>query len=92
MFRGSINVSIARTISAHFIIRGSTLIRSILVPTPIGQALFYVLKADTLFLLCLQDIDQLGVYYNNMTNTVINNRTGQVLAQAIRKHNYAWLT
>jgi hypothetical protein len=32
------------------------------VPTPLGNITFYVVPADTLFLLCIQDIDKLGAY------------------------------
>jgi hypothetical protein len=32
------------------------------VPTPLESITFYVVPVDTLFLLCIQDIDKLGAY------------------------------
>ena len=41
------------------------------VKTPIGLVNFYIVKADTPFLLCLVDMDRLQVYYNNIIDTLI---------------------
>src|SRR5688572_22858692 len=43
----------------------------LMVETPAGNALFYVMEADIPFLLCLQDLDKLGYYYNNQTDFVV---------------------
>ena len=45
--------------------------RSILIQTPIGHIKFHIVKADTLFLLCLTDMDWLGVYFNNINNLLV---------------------
>jgi hypothetical protein len=37
----------------------------------IGKIDFEVLKALTLFLLCLADIDKLNVYFNNTINKLV---------------------
>jgi hypothetical protein len=44
---------------------------TVIVKTPIGLVDFYVVKADTPFLLCLADMDRLRVYYNNVIDTLI---------------------
>ena len=43
----------------------------VIVKTLISLVNFYIVKADTPFLLYLIDIDRLQVYYNNITDTVI---------------------
>ena len=43
----------------------------IIVKTLISLINFYIIKADTPFLLCLIDIDKLQVYYNNITDALI---------------------
>jgi hypothetical protein len=47
------------------------------VSTEIRKINFKVLKAPTLFLLCLADIDRLNVYFNNTTDKLVQgeNRT-----------------
>jgi hypothetical protein len=59
-------------INVQFGIRSAALIGSVIVKTPIGPVNFYVIKADTPFLLCLTNIDKLQVYYNNITNALIS--------------------
>jgi hypothetical protein len=44
---------------------------TVIVKTLIGLVDFYVVKADTPFLLCLADMDRLRVYYNNVIDTLI---------------------
>lgn len=38
------------------------------VPTPFGPIGFYVVPADTPFLLCIQDMDRLGLKFDNLRN------------------------
>ena len=49
----------ARAVNVQFSIGLTILIRSVAVKTLIGLVDFYVVKADTPFLLCLIDIDRL---------------------------------
>ena len=44
---------------------------SILIQTPIGHIGFLIVKADTPFLLCFIDMDRLGVYFNNIDNSLV---------------------
>jgi hypothetical protein len=61
-----------RAINIQFGIGLAVLIRSIIIKTLISLVDFYIIKANTPFLLCLTDIDKLQVYYNNITNTLIS--------------------
>ena len=38
------------------------------VPTPFGNIDFYILPQNTPFLLCLDNIDRLGVVFDNLKN------------------------
>ena len=49
----------ARAINVQFSIGSTTLIRLVAVKTLISLVDFYIVKADTPFLLCLIDIDRL---------------------------------
>ena len=73
----NVNIDIMQTgaINVQFGISLIVLIGSVAVKTPIGLVDFYVVKADTPFLLCLADIDRLQIYYNNVTNTLISPTT-----------------
>jgi len=52
------------------------------VSTEIRTINFEVLKAPTLFLLCLADIDRLKVYFNNTTDELVQ---GDVHIPVLRK-------
>ena len=60
-----------RAINVQFSINLTALIKSVTVKTPISLVDFYIVKADTPFLLYLADIDRLQVYYNNVTDTIV---------------------
>ena len=65
----------ARAVNVQFGISSTILIRLVIVRTLIGLVNFYIVKADTPFLLCLIDIDRLQVYYNNITDTLTSPAT-----------------
>jgi hypothetical protein len=68
---------------------GSTLsIGSTIVETPIGQVKFHIMHAKTPFLLSLADIDKLGVYFNNLTNSLVTS-TGSV--PVVRRFSHSFL-
>jgi hypothetical protein len=58
-------------VNVQFGIGSAVSIGSVIVKTLISLIDFYVVKADTSFLLCLTDIDKLRVYYNNVTDALI---------------------
>lgn len=58
---------------ANFISRiGSTIsFGSVILDTLIRLIMFHIILVNILFLLCLADIDNLGVFFNNITNHLI---------------------
>src|SRR6266702_7410047 len=66
-----INITQTGAVNVQFGISLIILIGSVTVKTLIGLVDFYVVKADTPFLLCFADIDRLQVYYNNVMDTLI---------------------
>jgi hypothetical protein len=67
----TIDTDKAGTVHVQFGIRSILSIGSIVVDIPVRSTEFYIVKADTLFLLCLKDIDTLGVYYNNLKDLLV---------------------
>jgi hypothetical protein len=67
----TIDVTKAGAVNVQFGIGSTPSIRSITVNIPVGQAEFHIVKANTPFLLCLKDMDTLGVYYNNLKDLLI---------------------
>ena len=59
--------------SAHFTfgIESDTSIRSVDLDTPLGLITFQIVLMNTLFLLCLADMDKHETFFNNITNQVI---------------------
>ncbi|WYZ42470.1 hypothetical protein EsH8_VI_000169 [Colletotrichum jinshuiense] len=45
------------------------------VPTPFGLITFHVVPTNTPFLLCLQDLDRLGIRFDNLTNVLQQGNT-----------------
>jgi len=64
-----------RAVNVQFGIGLTVSIKSVTVKTLISLVNFYIVKADTPFLLCLADMDRLQVYYNNITDTLIGPTT-----------------
>ena len=62
---------------------GTTQIR-----TPIGEVTFHVVPIQTPFLLCLADMDRLGVRLDNLTNELVQ---GQNRIPIVRKWGHPWL-
>jgi hypothetical protein len=56
--------------------------------TPIGQVEFHIITAKMLFLLNLADMNKLGVYFNNLSNTVIT-PNGSILV--VRRFGHSFL-
>jgi hypothetical protein len=67
----TINTTKAGAINVQFGIGSTPSIGSIIVDMPVGQAEFHIVEADTPFLLCLKDMDTLGVYYNNLKDLLV---------------------
>ncbi|KAM4061611.1 reverse transcriptase (RNA-dependent DNA polymerase) [Hirsutella rhossiliensis] len=59
---------------------------SIALKTPLGRITFHILKTPTPFLLSLADMDRLGIYFNNLTDTIV----GRTTLPVIRKWGHPW--
>ena len=66
-----INILKAGTINVQFGIGFTSFISFVIVNIPAGNIEFYIIEADTPFLLCLADMDILKVYYNNFKNVLV---------------------
>src|SRR6266702_1356481 len=66
-----VDISKAGAINIQFGIGFTSFIGFVIINIPINNVKFYIVKADTLFLLCFADIDILKVYYNNFKNLLI---------------------
>ena len=64
-------LNISNLVSIRFSISNTSSIGSITLDILIRTAEFYIVDTDTPFLLYLQDIDKIGVYYNNITDKII---------------------
>jgi hypothetical protein len=68
---------------------GSTASNGIVqVNTPLGILVFHVVEADTPFLLSIHDLDKIGVYFNNLTNQLVQGQTNWLV---IRKYSHPFL-
>jgi len=66
-----INTLKANVINVQFSIGSTLSVGSITINTPISNIEFYLVQADTPFLLCLVNIDILKDYYNNLKNILV---------------------
>ncbi|KJZ69913.1 hypothetical protein HIM_10698 [Hirsutella minnesotensis 3608] len=66
---------------------------SIALKTPAGRITFHILQTPTPFLLSLADMDRLGVYFNNITDTLncTNHCTNRQISMPVtRKWGHPW--
>ena len=66
-----INTSKAGAINIQFSISSTLSIGSIMVNILVSNIKFYIIKADTPFLLCFANINILKIYYNNLKNVLV---------------------
>ncbi|KAK6211233.1 hypothetical protein QIS74_10497 [Colletotrichum tabaci] len=58
------------------------------VPTPIGEIPFHVVSSNTPFLFCLEDMDRLGVRFDNLRNVL---HQGETIVPIVRKWGHPWM-
>lgn len=78
----------AQSSSFIFGIRKTLSIGTVNLDTPMRQVVFYIVQADTPFLLCLADMDKLGAYLNNITNKLVQSDKTHLV---IRRYGHAFL-
>ena len=66
-----IDTSRVRMGRIQFGIKSTSSIGSVTIKTPIGKIKFHILETNTLFLLCIDNMDALGIYYNNIDNMLV---------------------
>ena len=86
----SINAEKARAVNVQFDIEEISFIDSIMIIMSVGTIEFHVIRANTFFLLCLIDMNRLGVYLNNLTNKLIMKRNSTNVS-IIRRFDHSWL-
>lgn len=59
-----------------------------IVPTPVGDVTFHIVPANTPFLMCLQDMDRLGVKFDNLKNVLTQ---GDKITPIVRKWGHPWM-
>ncbi|KAI0994210.1 hypothetical protein K3495_g13972 [Podosphaera aphanis] len=70
-FNVAMDTSSYGKLQAKFGIGTTTSIGVLTVDSPIGLIKFHVVQAETPFLLCLQDMDKLGIFFNNLKDVII---------------------
>ena len=66
-----VNKSWAEAVNVQFGIGSTFSIGSLLLDTSIGIIEFHVVEADTSFLICLDDMNKLNIYFINLENVLI---------------------
>ena len=80
------------TVGQHYICfrKGSAVsIRTTIVNTPVGTIKFYIILANTPFLFCIKDMDDLNVRLDNTRNVLVKNETK--IVPVIRKYGHPWI-
>ncbi|KFA68519.1 hypothetical protein S40285_10893, partial [Stachybotrys chlorohalonatus IBT 40285] len=63
----------------------------ITVPTPIGRVTFHIVPTNTPFLLCIKDMDNLGVYLDNTRNELVKQEGKSIIRiPVIRRWGHPW--
>ncbi|KAJ0162349.1 hypothetical protein CTA2_4704 [Colletotrichum tanaceti] len=60
----------------------------VIVDTPFGPIRFHVVPVNTPFILCLTDMDRLGIYFNNIDNVLCQ---GSITVPVARKWGHPWM-
>jgi hypothetical protein len=62
--------------------------RFVTVRTPIREVKFWVVETDTPLLMCIQDMDRLGIQFDNLTNVIVQ---GKKKVPVVRKWGHPWM-
>ena len=69
--------------------KGTATVKGVVrIPTPLGTITFHVVPTNTPFLLCLQDMDAMGVRFDNLQNILIQ---GNKIIPIVRKWGHPWM-
>jgi hypothetical protein len=92
LFKSAIRIDKSKegAVNATFGIGSTTSIGSVTIPTPIGDIGFYVVQANTPFLLSLADMDKKGIILDNLQNKLIHNE-GSRSTPIVRRFGHPFL-
>ncbi|KAF4471164.1 Ribonuclease H [Fusarium albosuccineum] len=62
---------------------------TVTVTGPLGEITYHVIEGNTPFLFCLKDMDEKGIYFDNIANELVNSRTG-ARVEVTRKFGHGW--
>lgn len=69
----------------------SSSLGTVTIDLPIGTVTFHVINAPTPFLLCVQDMDKLGVFFRNTTDELVRvNQGEEIVVPVVRKWGHPW--
>lgn len=83
-----IDYSTAGSANFTFGIGSTASLGQINLETPIGSIIFHIVSVNTPFLLCLADMDKLGVFFNNVTNELVQANS---VHPVIRRYGHAFM-
>ena len=84
----SINIEKAEAVNVQFDIEEISFIDSIMIIMLMNTTKFHMIRANTLFLLCLADMNRLSVYLNNLINKLIIKRNSMPIS-IIRRFDHS---
>ena len=88
-FDTQLDVIFADNITVHFEIETAISIEKLTMNSPIDRIDFHVIKADTSFLLYLQNINRLEIYLNSLKNQVV--LRNEFIVSIVRFHEHFFL-
>lgn len=88
--RVKLDKSTAGTTSVKFGIGVASSLGTAAIDTPLGIVNFHICPVNTPFLLCLEDMDRLKTYYDNLNDVLVQEDKKRI--PVIRKYGHAWIT
>ena len=85
-FNAQLDVASVGNIIVHFGIETAASIETLTVNSSIDRIDFYVMQTNTSFLLCLQNMNKLRVYLNNLKNQIVLKDESTVSIVRFHKH------
>ena len=88
-FDAKLDTITADNIKTYFEIKLAISIDKLTVKSPVNRIDFHVMQTNILFLLCLQDINKLRIYLNNLKDQVVIK--DKVMVPIVRLHEHLFL-
>ena len=88
-FNKQLNITFVGNIIVHFGIGTTASIEKLIIDSFIDRIDFYVMQTNISFLLCLQDMNKLNVYLNNLKDQIVLRNESTI--SIIRFHEHSFL-